>query len=152
MITDVCAGPESEPIHLGTRFGEFEADARNLLSFPSGLPGFEQCRHFVLLSSIDGAPLQCLAALDGPPASFLSIDPRLVLPDYRCILSDADRQRLRARNDVGMLWLSLLTIDERGAAFANLRAPVVINPAAMTGCQVVPQNTLYPLRHPVALG
>ena len=50
-----------------------------------------------------------------------------------------------------MLWLALLTITEQGSAFANLRAPVVINPETMTGVQVIPQDTVYPLRHPVAL-
>jgi flagellar assembly factor FliW len=49
------------------------------------------------------------------------------------------------------LWLALVTINDRGAAFANLRAPIVINPADMTGYQVVPQDSLYPMRHPVAL-
>jgi len=32
----------------------------------------------------------------------------------------------------------------------NLRAPVVINPARMVGCQVMPHDSLYPLRHPLA--
>ena len=37
-------------------------------------------------------------------------------------------------------------MKDDGSAFANLRAPVVINPAQMVGYQVVPQDSLYPLR------
>jgi flagellar assembly factor FliW len=147
------AGAEAptDRITLSTRFGEFEADSRNLLTFPSGLPGFEQCHRFVLLASVEAAPLQVLMSVDGPPASFLVIEPRLVLPAYRAVLTTSDRQRLGLADGDSVLWLSLLTIKDDGSAFANLRAPVVINPARMVGCQVVPQDTLYPLRHPVTL-
>jgi flagellar assembly factor FliW len=152
VIPTVCAESREERFHLTTRFGDFEADSRNLLSFPTGLPGFELCRHFVLLSSMDAAPLQCLMSVDGPPATFLALDPRLVVPDYRCVLAASDHERLGAGDNEPLLWLVLLTINERGAAFANLRAPVVINPAGMVGYQVVSQDSLYPLRHAVALG
>lgn len=139
-------------IHLETQFGSFDADARALVSFPVGLPGFEQCRQFAVLYSAEAAPLQCLHAVNGPPASFLALDPRLVLPEYRCSLAAADRARLSVGDDVtGLLWLSLLTVTERGDAFANLRAPIVINPQTMTGYQVMPQDSVYPLRHPVAV-
>jgi flagellar assembly factor FliW len=150
-MSSPCPATADDRIRLSTRFGEFEADSRNLLSFPSGLPGFEQCRRFVLLSSIEAAPLQVLMSVDGSPASFLTLDPRLVLPEYRCQLSASDKERLGARDGDPLLWLVLLTIDDRGAAFANLRAPIVINPADMVGYQVVPQDSLYPMRHPVAL-
>jgi flagellar assembly factor FliW len=143
--------PENR-IHLETQFGSFDADARALVSFPVGLPGFEQCRQFAVLYSAEAAPLQCLHAVNGPPASFLALDPRLVLPEYRCSLAAADRARLSVGDDVtGLLWLSLLTITEHGDAFANLRAPIVINPQTMTGYQVMPQDSVYPLRHPVAV-
>jgi flagellar assembly factor FliW len=141
-----------ERIRLDTHFGSFDADARALVSFPAGLPGFEQCRQFAILYSADAAPLQCLHAVGGPPASFLALDPRLVLPEYRCVLSPADRTRLCVGEDVsGLLWLSLLTVTADGTAFANLRAPVVINPSTMTGFQVMPHDSVYPLRHPVAV-
>ena len=133
--------------HVETRFGTFTVDAKDLVSFPEGLPGFEQCRRFMVLASDAIAPLQCLHAVDGPPASFLAIDPRLVLPRYRRQLATHDVARLGAQHDTALLWLALVTVDEQGHAYANLRAPVVINPERMIGFQVMPLNTLYPLRH-----
>jgi flagellar assembly factor FliW len=41
-----------------------------------------------------------------------------------------------------------VTADAEGAT-VNLRAPIVINPSRMTGFQVMPHNSLYPLRHPL---
>ena len=143
----------SEPgrIRVTTRFGEFDADPRDVLNFPDGLPGFEQCHRFVVLSSTTMAPLQCLHAVDGPSATFLSVDPRLVLTKYRCVLGPGDLARLGADDKTLLLWLALVAVDETGEATVNLRAPVVINPSRMTGFQVVPSNSLYPLRYPLTV-
>jgi flagellar assembly factor FliW len=97
-------------------------------------------------------PLQCLKATDGPAASFLVIDPRRVLADYRCDLSVVDRARLGAAAEETLLWLALVTIELDGTITANLRAPIVINPAAMVGHQVVPYHCIYPIRYVVAEG
>lgn len=150
MIT-LQAPPDPARIRLATRFGEFEADPRNLVSFPAGLPGFEQCRRFAILTSPEAAPLQCLHACDGPPASFLAVDPRLAMPDYVCVPEAADLIRLKASAGEYLLWLALLTFDDSGAAFANLRAPVAINPKAMLGLQLMPRRPRYGLRHPLAI-
>ena len=93
----------------GESLARVDADAANIeteqeiVVFPCGIAGFETCRGFVVLSA-ETAPLQWLSAVDGPPASFLVVDPKL-------------------------------------------RAPIVINPEAMIGLQVMPQDCVYPLRH-----
>jgi flagellar assembly factor FliW len=99
-------------------------------------------------------PLQLLKAVEGPAASFLVIDPRRVLPEYRCDLSQADRHRLGVTTNgtETLLWLVLVTIELDGTITANLRAPVVINPGRMIGMQVVPYHCVYPIRHVIAEG
>lgn len=126
--------------------------APDVIRFAHGLPGFEACRGFVLLAADALGPVQCLKAVEGPPASFLVIDPRRVLPDYRCELSEADRRRLGAGDADTLLWLALVTIEIDGTITVNLRAPIVVNPAQMVGCQVVPYHCVYPLRFVVADG
>jgi flagellar assembly factor FliW len=151
LLEDSETPSRGDHLQVDTRFGHFEADRRNLIEFPAGLPGFEQCRHFVIMSSVTMAPLQCLHALDGAPASFLVLDPRVALPDYRCVLSAPDRARLNAEEDTPLLWLALVTFSEDGPACVNLRAPVVINPSRMVGYQVMPHDSLYPVRHPIGV-
>jgi flagellar assembly factor FliW len=138
------------PLHVVTRFGAFDVDQRDIVEFPDGMPGFERCHEFVVLSSQAMGPLQCLHAVDGPDATFLAIDPRIALQSFRCVLSPGDRLRLGASEDTPLLWLALITLDEHASATANLRAPVVINPERMCGYQLVPLNSLYPLRYPLA--
>ncbi len=152
MMTEASAPamPVAEgPVQVQTPFGNFTPDAKSLVSFPEGLPGFEQCRHFVVVTSLALNPLQCLHAVDGPRASFLAIDPRRVLPRYRCALAARDAARLQVRDSHALLWLALLAVQGEQIT-ANLRAPVVINPERMVGFQVMPVNTLYPLRHPLS--
>ena len=123
-----------------------EGLARNAIAFPDGIPGFEECRRFVLLTSDGLAPLQRLESIEGPPAAFLGIDPRLVLTNYRCSLSDNDRQALDADEDTTLLWFAIIS-ETQGDLYANLRAPIVINPQRMIGRQVLPNNGRYPIRH-----
>jgi flagellar assembly factor FliW len=129
----------------------------DVIAFPDGLPGFESCRRFVLVSVEEHAPFHCLQALDGSRPSFLLIDPAVALKRYRRVLSPADRLRLEAREDDTLLWLAIVTLGAAGvegsddAASVNLRAPIVINPRVMTGFQVMPHQSLYPLRHPLSV-
>jgi flagellar assembly factor FliW len=120
--------------------------APDTIRFPQGLPGFEACRGFVLMTSEGLGPLQCLKSVEGPAASFLVIDPRRVLPEFRCDLSEVDIARLGAHDHDTLLWMSLVTIELDGTIAVNLRAPIVINPAAMVGHQVVPYHCVYPIR------
>lgn len=140
------------PRELETPFGIFTIRVRDVIHFADGLPGFEQNRRFVLLSSPALAPLHVLHHVDGPPASFLAVDPRIVLPDYRTVLSAIDRTRLGGAEDASLLWLALVTMDAGQGPSVNLRAPIVVNPGCMLGFQVMPHNSLYPLRHPLVVG
>jgi flagellar assembly factor FliW len=134
------AGAAAAPVRDGA------SDEQDIVCFPYGLPGFESCRGFALFKA-DAAPFQWLTSVEGPAASFLTVDPRLVLPTYRFALSTNDLARLGADEDTPLLWLAIVILEADGAVAANLRAPVVINPVTMLGQQVMPQDALYPLRH-----
>ncbi len=122
-----------------------------VVEFPSGIPGFETYRRFVLIASADLSPLGCLKAVDASDVSFLVIDPRLLSLGYDLTLSDFERARLAASADETLLWLALVTITEKEAT-ANLRAPIVINPTKMLGAQVIREDDQYPVRFSINLG
>jgi flagellar assembly factor FliW len=149
MTIPAAVAADTTRRRLETSVGTFEVADTDTIVFPDGLPGFEACRRFVILSSPDIAPLHCLHAVDGQAASFLGIDPRVVLPAYRCVLGEADRVKLGVAGEAPLLWLALVTVDQDQAPSVNLRAPIVVNPARMVGCQVMPHDSLYPLRHPL---
>jgi flagellar assembly factor FliW len=118
-------------------------EQQQIIEFPAGIPGFETCRRFVLLAPPELAPLSCLRALDPPEASFLVVDPTLLDPQYDLTLREFERMRLGAGAEP-LLWLAIVTVDKDGAS-ANLRAPVVINPRRMLGCQFIRDDHDYPV-------
>jgi flagellar assembly factor FliW len=126
-----------------------EGLARNAVAFPDGIPGFETCRRFILLSSDALAPLQRLESIEGPPAAFIGIDPRLVLNGYCCRLSENDRRALVADADTTLLWFAIIS-EVDGVLSVNLRAPIAINPRRMIGRQVLSDDGQYPIRHVLA--
>ena len=122
-----------------------------VVEFPSGIPGFESHRRFVLIASAELSPLGCLKAVDASDVSFLVLDPRLLFFNYDLTLSEFERARIGADADEPLLWLAIVTITEKEAT-ANLRAPVVINPSKMIGCQLIRDNDQYPVRFAITLG
>jgi flagellar assembly factor FliW len=134
-----------------TKFGSFETDSRWVVTIPDGLPGFEKCRRFVLVTSPRLEPLKCLQGLDEDKPSFLAIDPRVAQPGYPTALSIEDRRRLDLDGDSEpLLWLGLVTVRNE-SVLVNLRAPVVINPKRMIGLQVIDPESSQPTDHPLSL-
>ena len=117
-----------------------------VVGFPLGLAGFERCRSFVLIAA-DAAPFQWLTCVDGPPATFLVVDPHRVMTDYRATLGRAEVECLGPVTDSSLLWLAIVLVEEDGTIAVNLRAPIAINPETMTGVQVMRPESEYSLRH-----
>lgn len=140
--------------HASTVFeaevGSFDTDPRWVVTIPDGLPGFEKCRRFVLVTSPTLEPVKCLQGLEDNKPSFLAIDPRLANPHYAAALSADDRQRLGATDREPLLWLALVTVSA-DAVFVNLRAPVVINPQRMIGLQVIDPDSPHPTDYRLSL-
>ena len=121
----------------------------DVVHFSEGLPGFEACRRYVVVTAPSFEPF-CSLQGQGPNApAFVTIDPRRVAPDFPCILDPTDRARLHLSEDDGpdsapLLWLAIVTVtDDR--ATANLRAPIVISPQTMRGVQLLPAASEQPL-------
>lgn len=121
----------------------------DVVHFPEGLPGFEACRRYAVVTAPSLEPF-CALQGQGPGApAFVVIDPRRLTPDFSCTLEPTDRARLHLADDDGassapLLWLSIVTVNEAGAS-ANLRAPIVINPQTMRGVQLLPVASEQPL-------
>ena len=138
-------GAPGDVTRVETAFGTYDVAPTDIVSFPAGLPGFEECHRFVVLSARELEPFKLLQSVEGPTASFLGVDPRRAFPEYRCQLSDVDRTRLGATDEAELVWLAVVTV-QADETIVNLRAPIVINPVRMIGYQLMPSNSLYPLR------
>jgi len=142
--------PAAHPERTGD-VERLEPRLEDVITFPDGLPGFEVCRRFVMMSYEGTLPIVCLQGLEASSPAFLTVDPALVLASYRLDLSPSDCRRLDAREGDTLVWLAIVTVGADQAATVNLRAPIVINPRLMIAFQVMPHDCLYPLRHPLSL-
>jgi flagellar assembly factor FliW len=134
MTPASSAGPTL--LDVTTPFGAFSAAADGVVTFAAGLPGFERCRRFVLVTAPALEPFTCLHGLDAPHPSFLTIDPRRVADGYAPALPAADLRRIGAEAATPLVWLVVVRLDDGGAT-VNLRAPIVVHPERMLGVQVL---------------
>ena len=120
-----------------------------VVEFQDGLPGFERCRQFVLVSDPALQPFTIVQGLGANAPSFAAIDPLLVVGGYRTDLPEADHARLQADAATPLVWLALVSASPSGIVTVNLRAPLIINPATLRGIQLIPAESDYAFDHPL---
>ena len=136
-----------------TRFGVVEVSERKVLYFPSGIIGFPDCRRYVILDHDTDIPLKWLQAVDRADLAFPIAAPEDVVEQYTVTIPPADLAALEAVPSGDMVTFVILSIP-RGApdrTTANLRAPVVVNPATRVGRQVLVLEDL-PVRYALSEG
>lgn len=122
--------------------------------FPAGLLGFSSCQRFSLerYRPAEGgdSPFWMLRSLD-EDISFPLIHPSLVLSDYELPLPLEVLDFLRAPSTNGLIVLLIVTLrDKLEEITVNLQGPILLNPQASLGAQLVVEN--YPVRHPLLAG
>ncbi len=130
-----------------TRFGELEVNQEAILTFPHGLPGFENCNRYQLLhEDKEGPVVFYLQSLDDPAVTFSIVDPALFGLNYEFTLSDEEVELLQAGNSnelavVLMIYKPLGAEGEaaalQGGVTANINGPLVLNLAKKQGLQKV---------------
>jgi flagellar assembly factor FliW len=135
---------------LTKHFGEIEYNEDRVIIFPHGLPGFPDNHKFLLIDE-DDVPnnlflwLQCLEDAD---VAFTLIDIYQIMPDYNPLVEPEMIEELGDLTDIPLEIYNVAVIPEDIKQIrVNLKAPVVINPAAMRGMQVIVSNEEYSIRH-----
>jgi flagellar assembly factor FliW len=121
------------------------------LSLAEPLPGFPGHRDYVLVPAEDGGRLFWLQSVapDGP--RFLAVPAAAYFPDYAPALPGAVcvQLGLAAPAEARLYGLVTVPAGDVTAATANLRAPVVVNPATHRARQVVLLDAAHPIRRPL---
>ena len=111
-----------------------------LILLEEGLIGCEAWRRFMLDSAPEAAPMMLMRSLDEPDLSFIAVDPRAVMPDYRLELSGADLAALGSPSQTDLAAIVIINTGRREgltAPTANLLGPVAINLATGAARQVI---------------
>jgi flagellar assembly factor FliW len=121
------------------------------LSFAEPLPGFPGYRDYVLVAADPSGKVFWLQSVapDGP--RFLVVPAAPYFPDYAPALPPAvcADLGLDGASDADLFCVVTVPDGNVAAATANLRAPVVVNPAAQRARQVVLPDGTHPIRRPL---
>lgn len=146
------ARPQSAVINIDSKaFGSVTVSEEQIITFPSGLPGFPNFRRYALLPGQARSPLYCLQCVDNPSLAFLVTEPSTLVPDYRPKNGINDLKELQAASPDDLQVLVTLTIPpgRPGEMTANLMSPLLINLNQGLGKQVVIDKPQYPHQYPV---
>lgn len=153
MISPVEDRPsEARSLTIATRdLGPRQVEEEEIIIFPAGLPGFENCRRFVLLKYPFSNPLLCLQSIDRPELAFVVTDPANLVADFRLSPGAAGLKEWNLEDPRNIRVLVILTIPVGRARdmTANLTAPLIINLRTRRGRQVVLDKPGYSSKHQV---
>lgn len=136
------------PTMLSSQQEQRGGDLPKVITFSSGLLGFEGLTRFALVDDKDIYPYRVLQSVDDPWVGFTVIDPFLFCSDYSVTMSETDRAALELEDTDTMIVLAIVVVsEEQMEVTANLLAPVIINPRVGSGRQVILQGSSYSVRH-----
>lgn len=124
-----------------TRFGRIDVEPADVLTFPSGLPGLEDCREWALLADATNDALGWLQSTTRGDVALAVVSPRRFVPDYQVRIPRSELTPL-AIADIRQAQVVLVVSRNGTSLTLNLKAPIVINLEARTGRQVVASGDL----------
>lgn len=136
-----------------TRLGQLDVDEGTAISFPRGIPGFENSVQWKLFHEEDdsGAPkagvVFLMQSLNDPDVTLPVTDPSVFGINYEFVLSDSEIAELQLEDADDLAVLVVLTqknkVPQMSSAVpvenvgANLSAPLLINAKSRKGMQKI---------------
>ncbi|MCI1858734.1 MAG: flagellar assembly protein FliW [Sporolactobacillus sp.] len=129
-------------------YGEQTIAEKDVIRFPSGLPGFADQRRYVLQPF--GDVFAILQSLDDVQIALMVTSPFLFYESYCVDLPDSFVKQLEidSEQDAG-IWAVISVKSPFAESTANLRAPIVINMRKRIGKQYIPDHSPYSLHEPL---
>jgi flagellar assembly factor FliW len=124
-----------------TRFGFLEIEPHSILTFPNGLLGLENCRHWVLLADAHNEALAWLQSTSRPDIALAVVSPRRYVPGYQVRVARSELKPLEI-SDLSQAEVLVILSRNDLSLTLNLKAPLVINLEQRLGRQVISNGDL----------
>lgn len=134
---------------INTKYlGKIQIDSNKILSFPQGIPAFEDQKEFILINLPDNPIFRCLQSTQDPEIAFLVISPWDFFPDYDIHISKEELKDLDIQRSEEVGLYNIVTIPQDSSKMtANLMGPIVINLNNLKGKQVILHQEIYHTKH-----
>jgi flagellar assembly factor FliW len=135
-----------------TRFGAVQIYVEDILGFPHGIIGFEQCCHWVLLADAENASLGWLQCISQEDVALPVVSPRPFAEGYQVRVTRGQLAALELSQFDQAYVLSIVSKCDDELTL-NLKAPLIVNLDRRLGRQVITcdeQPLAMPLVPPAA--
>ncbi len=131
-------------------FGMVEIDEDNIIKFPQGIPGFVDCREFVLLPLGDESPFIVMQSVTEPGLAFITMEPWSLVSNYEFEINENIEKILEIEEPGKVTVLAIATFkDNIEEMTVNLAAPLLLNMETGMGKQVILDSEKYPVHFQV---
>ena len=135
-------------------FGEIDIEDDKIISFESGIIGFEDYTKYALIFDSEkksGNSIMWLQSMDEPTLAFPVVDPMHIYNGYNPVVEDEWLEPIGGiANPEDIYVLAVLTVpSDLTKMTVNLKAPLIINTRTRKGCQMIVGNEEYSVRYNV---
>jgi flagellar assembly factor FliW len=121
-------------------FGEQQIDPDTIITFPEGIPGFEEQKRYKLFHQEDSSIVYWLQCLDDEDVVFSVAQPTHFNINYNFVLTDEEQALLKLTNvDDALLFLILVKDEQidinKPTIKGSIKSPIIINGAERLGMQ-----------------
>ena len=131
-----------------TRFGRLALDPNRTVTFPSGIPGLDDCREWILLADAENEALGWLQCTTRRETALAVVSPRRFVQGYQVRVARSELAPLELSDVQQAQVLVIVGKNEEGITL-NLKAPLIINVKRRLGRQVV-ANGDQPIHYELA--
>lgn len=121
------------------QFGQIEYDQKHVYEFAEGLIGFEHLKRFIVVNDPACDPFRWLVSVEDEETAFPILDPTIVFEEYR----------LEVPHEKVYVAVVAALKDPVEASTVNLRSPILFDITTHTAQQVVLDNEMYAIHHPL---
>lgn len=130
-------------------FGEIEINENAIITFESGLPGFETLKEFILIDNGDQtSPFKWLQCVNEPQVAFAVANPFMILTGYDIDIPEEAVAELDLKDAGDVLVYAIVVVPQDITKISmNLKAPIIINGINKKGAQIILDTGKYSVRH-----
>lgn len=140
-------------MNLETRLlGAIEYQPEDIITFPKGVPGFEDEHQFLFLP-IEGSDTTLLSmqSVVTPHLCFIAMDPFMLNPSYTPVLTPEECEALQVEQEEDLCFYVLCALKKPvESSTVNLKCPIALNPSTQTAFQVFLDTDAYTMHHPLS--
>ncbi|HBE79152.1 MAG TPA: flagellar assembly protein FliW [Firmicutes bacterium] len=136
---------------IATKFFDvIEVDEKEFINFNHGIPGFEDFHQYIIKRYKDQSPFLVMQSIEKADLAFILIEMEQIVPGYSIDLDDSIVAELQLNKPEEAIVRVIVTLPEDvSKATVDLAAPIVINFKTGLAKQIILNNPMYSLKHPL---